>query len=148
MKALSIRQPWAWLIATGQKDVENRSWKTSFRGRIYIHAGKTMDVNVPGSSLTEDWILERLDVYRRAEYQVAKRERGAIIGEVDIVDCRFFCGDMSPRLFSKWHEVGYYGFYLANPVLYDTPIPCKGQLGFFEVVDGAVTAYSKTFRND
>ena len=38
MKALSIKQPWASLIAKGIKDVENRTWKTKFRGKVYIHA--------------------------------------------------------------------------------------------------------------
>jgi len=41
-KALSIRQPWAWLIANGFKDIENRSWSTTFRGDFFIHASKTM----------------------------------------------------------------------------------------------------------
>ncbi|WP_206002040.1 ASCH domain-containing protein [Paraburkholderia aromaticivorans] len=39
MKALSIRQPWAWLIVKGHKDIENRTWSTRFRGRVLIHAG-------------------------------------------------------------------------------------------------------------
>jgi hypothetical protein len=38
--ALSIRQPWAWLIVNGFKDLENRSWSTAFRGPVWIHAGK------------------------------------------------------------------------------------------------------------
>lgn len=38
MKALSIRQPWAWLIVNGYKDIENRSWNTKFRGQVLIHA--------------------------------------------------------------------------------------------------------------
>ncbi|MCG0445699.1 ASCH domain-containing protein [Pseudomonas aeruginosa] len=42
MKALSIRQPWAWLVANGHKDIENRDWATSFRGRFLIHAAKSM----------------------------------------------------------------------------------------------------------
>lgn len=37
---LSIRQPWADLIVSGKKDIENRSWPTKFRGSFYIHAGK------------------------------------------------------------------------------------------------------------
>lgn len=41
--ALSIRQPWAWLIVNNHKPVENRSWPTSFRGRFLVHAGKTRD---------------------------------------------------------------------------------------------------------
>lgn len=40
MKALSIKQPWAHLIVSGVKDVENRSWKTNYRGRIFVHASK------------------------------------------------------------------------------------------------------------
>jgi hypothetical protein len=42
MKALSIRQPWAWLIVNGYKDIENRSWATKFRGPVLIHAAKGM----------------------------------------------------------------------------------------------------------
>ncbi len=37
---LSIRQPWAWLIVNGYKDIENRTWSTRFRGKVLIHAGK------------------------------------------------------------------------------------------------------------
>ena len=41
--ALSIRQPWAWLIVNGHKPVENRTWSTSYRGELLIHAGKAFD---------------------------------------------------------------------------------------------------------
>jgi hypothetical protein len=43
VKALSIRQPWAWLIVTGYKDIENRSWRTNYRGPLLIHAGRAID---------------------------------------------------------------------------------------------------------
>jgi hypothetical protein len=42
MKALSIRQPWATLIVLGMKTVENRSWVTNYRGKLLIHAAKTI----------------------------------------------------------------------------------------------------------
>ncbi|WES88803.1 ASCH domain-containing protein [Dickeya fangzhongdai] len=42
MKALSIRQPWAWLIVNGYKDIENRTWHTKYRGQVLIHAAATM----------------------------------------------------------------------------------------------------------
>ena len=45
MKALSIRQPWAWLIVNGHKDIENRSWPTRFRGPVLIHAAKGMTMS-------------------------------------------------------------------------------------------------------
>ena len=38
-KAISIKQPWSFLIASGIKDVENRTWQTKFRGRVLLHAG-------------------------------------------------------------------------------------------------------------
>ncbi len=128
MKALSIRQPWGWLVCKGYKDIENREWKLPAWGffppqRIYVHVGKTMDVNVPALSVTEGWILERLTQEQRDEYHTTPIHRGAIIGKVDIIDCV----EKHP---SPWF-VGRYGFVLANPFLYARPIPCKGKLGFF-----------------
>mgnify|MGYP001598287829 CR=1 FL=1 len=38
MKALSVRQPWASLIASGKKTIELRRWKTSYRGPLLICA--------------------------------------------------------------------------------------------------------------
>lgn len=53
MKALSIQQPWAWLIVNGYKDVENRDWNTKFRGRFYVHGMqmRSASVNSPHSLL-------------------------------------------------------------------------------------------------
>jgi hypothetical protein len=112
MKALSIRQPWAWLIAAGYKDIENRKWSTKFRGRIYIHASRGYDLS-----------------FRASEFNIklpTSLARGAIIGEVEIIDCI-----TSSR--SKWF-IGPYGLLLSNPILYPEPIPCKGRLRFFEPI--------------
>lgn len=43
MRVLSIKQPWAYLIANGIKDIENRDWNTSYRGPVLLHAGKQKD---------------------------------------------------------------------------------------------------------
>lgn len=112
MKAISIMQPWAWLIVHGHKDVENRSWPTSFRGPVLIHAGKRSD---PDYSDTIDWDwpdIERPDYF----------ERGGIVGEAEIVDC--VTASASP-----WFQ-GSYGFVIRNA----RPLPfrpCRGMLGFF-----------------
>ena len=45
MKALSVRQPWAELIVAGLKDVENRTWRTDYRGPVLIHAGMKIEPN-------------------------------------------------------------------------------------------------------
>ena len=138
MKALSIQQPWAWLICKGYKDVENRDWQTNMRGRIYIHTGIRDDTNAYSSVMThEKYGFDRKDVLRDAIFISAECSVllpksfnrsdlvfGAIIGEVDIIDC-------VTESKSPWF-VGKYGFVLRNPKLYKAPIPCKGRLGFFE----------------
>jgi hypothetical protein len=119
---LSVRQPWAWLIVNGYKDVENRTWPTKVRGRILIHASKTMtDDDYRDCCL---FIMERgiSDVLiMKPEYL----KRGGIIGETTITDC------VSSHQ-SKWFE-GPYGFTLEN----SKPLPfyqCQGKLGFFSGV--------------
>ena len=136
MKALSIKQPWAWLICAGYKDVENRTWYIHMPPllnypatprRIYVHAGKEFDYDswcdmisglVPGAGQCQLTLKER--------FQAGNGDHllGAIIGEVDITGCV----DESD---SPWF-VGPYGFTLDNAVLYAKPIPCKGRLGFFQ----------------
>ena len=117
MKALSIRQPWAWLIVNGFKDIENRSWPTNFRGRIYVHTGKKMD---PGWFPGLFQHVEGQNIRLPFEYAL-----GAIVGEVDIVEC-------VTESASPWFS-GPYGFLLACPLAYETPVPYRGRLSFFEV---------------
>lgn len=128
MKALSIKQPWAWLICAGHKDIENRIWATSFRGRIYVHAGKEADC---ASGFRAAFNTLRI-LHDQSDANIIWRNfwalgqtYGAIIGEVDIMDC-------VTESESPWF-VGPYGFILTNPTLYDKPIPCRGSLRFFEV---------------
>jgi hypothetical protein len=124
MKALSIRQPWAWLIAAGYKDIENRSWSTGLIGRIYIHASQRFDNKALNTTpLNRKGFLDTQALSKIQELALSRRYP-AIIGEVDVTDCVTY----SP---SPWFT-GRYGFVLANPVLYDVPIPCKGRTFFFE----------------
>lgn len=120
MKALSIQQPWAVLIAIGQKNIGNRNRPTKYRGRIYIHTGKRFD---PGAL---EWLLQKgISVWESLALHSNLIFRGGIIGEVDIIDC--VTGSDS-----RWFA-GPYGFVLANPVLYEKPIPYKGRPGLFEI---------------
>ena len=139
MKALSIKQPWAWLICAGHKDIENRTWKIGRNSRhgpystrdvdnfsiklperVYVHAGKKFDEEAL-ELLTERFPETNMSLLNPA----ARNVLGAIIGEIDILDC-------VTESESPWFT-GPYGFVLSNPVLYSTPIPYRGQLGFFEV---------------
>lgn len=81
MKALSIRQPWAWAILHAGKDIENRNWPTTFRGVFAIHAAKGM---------TEDeydsFCYHHPDTIACVpDYE--EMTRGAIVAVAEIVDC-------------------------------------------------------------
>ena len=120
MLALSIRQPWANLILTAGKDIENRDWPTKYRGRILIHAAKgctRMDFN-DAIRFAETCGSRPINLSFETIY------RGGIIGSVEIVDC-------VTHSTSPWF-MGKYGFVLSDP----QPLPFtqwKGQLGFFDV---------------
>lgn len=116
MRAITIHQPWAELIVSGEKDVENRSWRTNHRGPLLIHAGARAD----RSSFAEHGVPEAAD-------------RSAIIGIVEVVDCK-------QERTSSWHEEGSWGWYLSRAKRFRKPIPMKGRRGIFEVPDGKIAA--------
>ncbi len=123
MKALSIRQPWAWLIIYGGKDIENRDWFTPLRGRFLVHAAKGMTANEYEKAMR---FATRLGVHVPPATDL---QRGGIIGTAGIVDC--VKTSASPWFFGR------YGFALteAQPLPF---IPWKGSLGFFNVPDAVV----------
>lgn len=115
MKALSIKQPWAWLIVNGYKDVENRMWATQMKGRIYVHAGKSFDES--GYNRVK-FNFPQIKMPTPEEF-----EYGGIVGTVEIVEC--VTNHKSP-----WFE-GTFGYVLKNPQKLKF-IPCIGKLKFFE----------------
>lgn len=143
MKALAIKQPWAWMIVrpdltdmvarkiaaeSGEiKNLENRTWHTNFRGRFLVHASKG---------------LTRQEYWRAADFAahlgviappMEELQRGGIIGSVELVDSV----DDSD---SDWY-MGEKGFVLRDPRPLPF-IPLKGQLGFFEVPDEVLPCMS------
>ena len=114
MKALSVRQPWAWLLVHGFKDVENRSWKTRVRGTVAIHASRQIDRDAIGfvrHHYPDIPLPDSLDT-------------GMVVGTVDIAEC-VEASD------SPWFS-GPHGFRCDNPRPCE-PIRSIGQLGFFEI---------------
>lgn len=114
LRALSIRQPWAWLIVNGYKDVENRSWPTQHRGPLLIHAGASR-VHLRAD---ETRVEERFGIRPPTEYDF-----GGIIGSVDLLDC-------GERVDSPWHEPEFIGWLLGKPRRLPFR-PVKGALGLF-----------------
>lgn len=124
--ALSIRQPWAHLIIYAGKDVENREWPTRVRGRVLIHASKTMTrgdyeacaaycSHLPYGTLPTDFWFPTFDAL--------KSQCGGIVGVMNIVDC-------VTQSKSPWF-CGRYGFTI-DAAAEMTFHPCKGMFGFFQ----------------
>lgn len=148
MKAISIKQPWASLIVHGIKDIENRTWacpKKYIGQRVLIHASKA------------SWTWHRVinyftkpmrDIFIKIGYNGAWLRglpTGAIIGSVQIVDCVInhpsvwaektenYTIGMNPKLHEDISgKRVVYNWVLANPVLFENPIPAKGKLSFWD----------------
>jgi len=120
MKALSIRQPWAWLIVHGYKDVENRTWCPSFRGEFYIHSPQKLYGTQAERDQIRQWVWRR-SIVMPPDHRL---KVGGIVGRAVIVD-------VVERSLSPWF-VGPYGLVLDNmrPVKFTE---CNGRLGFFDV---------------
>jgi ASCH domain len=111
--ALSVRQPWAWALVNGHKDIENRTWQTTQRGFIAIHAGRRPDpagfrfCEASGLQVPEDLAF------------------GAVVGAVELLD-------VVERHRSPWASPQGYNWVIgrAFPI---SPIPMVGRLGIFGV---------------
>ncbi|CAN5711410.1 hypothetical protein BH18ACT15_BH18ACT15_15370 [soil metagenome] len=110
--ALSVRQPWAWAIIMGYKDVENRSWKTNHRGPLLIHAPRK--VAPEGFSF-----LQRRGIDIPADFA-----RGGLVGSVVLVDC-------VSKAKSPWAFQDHWHWLLRRPFEFNRPIECTGRLGLF-----------------
>jgi adenine-specific DNA-methyltransferase len=126
---LSVQNPWSDLICRGLKDVENRSWPTDYRGRLYIHSSGSPMTPVEakhelGASVLRDspevrsWLQEGMSKGATESWLTSR----AIIGYVEIVDC---VRDST----SSWAEEDQYHWVLADPKLFDEPMTdVPGQL--------------------
>lgn len=112
--ALSIQQPWAWLILNAGKLIENRNWTSNYRGELYIHTGVKFDQN--GYDTVK---LEFPDVAMPAPEDF---ERGGIVGKVNMVD-------VVTESDSDWF-IGPYGFVFENPERVDF-VKLRGRQSIF-----------------
>lgn len=118
LRALSVRQPWAWLIVNGYKDVENRSWATKHRGPLLIHAGSSK------ANLGDETLQDYERQYGVKLPSPDRYELGGVVGLVDVVDCKL-------RSNSKWHARDQTGWILANPRRLSFRA-CKGAVSLFK----------------
>ncbi len=144
MKVITIKQPFATLIAKGYKEYEFRTWRTKYRGEILIHAGKGVDKKA----------MERFK-HLNLEYPL-----GCIIAKAELVDCIYVDEDMVTFLKNKNPLVYYgiinkkdyqerykkswdgYGFKLEDIVEIE-PIYINGKLGLWDY-EGEIVEKSKS----
>lgn len=120
MKALSVKQPWATLIANGKKTIETRKWKTNYRGKILICSSKAKD----------RW-------YYGGDYPL-----GVAMCVAELVDVRPFTKKDVENAHCEFYEDAW-AWELDNVVRVE-PIPVKGQLGIFNVDLGRLCLTEKS----
>lgn len=128
MKVLTLKQPWATLVAEGIKKYEFRSWKTNYRGKILIHAGSGIDKEAmkkfAGLNLT---------------FPLKK-----ILAEVEIVDCLFLDDELNKKIISE-NNIAYgskkregYAWMLDNIKKINYEKEINGKLGLWNYDEGLI----------
>lgn len=128
--SLSIRQPWAALVASGRKTIEVRSWLTRIRGRILIHAARVPDDRPEAWKWVSDAIRPLTEL------------RGGIIGETELIGCQAYRDIESFTRESELHlnesawfqPKGLFGFVFRDAALISFR-PWPGNVRFFTVED-------------
>ena len=149
MKAFTTFEPFAMAIARGIKPHETRSRWTSIRGRVAIHAGKK---SFEFGSMEERKIIsdmlgfplwkyhfpgsENIQEIDRFRAGINELPHGAVIGTVEIVDCvpveEVWSGLTELELLLGDYTRGRYAWVLRDPVIFENPIPARGNLGWWE----------------
>ena len=133
MKTLTISQPFASLIATGDKWVENRTWKTDYRGPLAIHAGRGTQY-LTGKQLRDfptGAIVAVATLWGCLDIRAVKHYAAG----GDIEDPELFAGfgrNELVRIANHEHSEGPFGFLLRDIYRLETPVDAVGKLGFWE----------------
>lgn len=125
LRALSIRQPWAWAIAAGHKSIENRTWTTSYRGPLAVHASRVIETVAFG------------EVERLTGTVPINLATGAVIAVCHLIDVVTQSDD-------AWFS-GPYGWVLADvqPI---APVMCYGRQSLFTLPDDVEQAVQHQIR--
>ena len=152
MRAITVRQPWAWAIVHAGKDVENRTRNIAggYRGPVAIHAGLTFDYDG-----LEDPAIKSilpLDTVSAILAFDQRRIRGAVIGVVDLIDvhqAHQVGGSVTAWAdwcCEPWGQREAHHLVLANPRPLPKPIPAKGRLGLWTPDDDLLNQLQEALR--
>ena len=123
LKVLTLKQPWATLVAEGIKKYEFRSWKTNYRGKVLIHAGAGID-------------KKEMENFKNLNLKFPSKR---ILAEVELEDCLELNDELNKKLIAE-KNIAYgskyrtgYAWKLTNSkkINYDKEI--KGQLGLWNI---------------
>ena len=125
-KVLTVRQPYASLLVSGIKDVENRSRRTNYRGTVLIHAGAKVHDVVSFLKTRQEFTVEEIAMMTQMNEVEENDLFGCIVGSVEIVDC---VQDST----SEWAERGQWHWVCRNAKVFAQPVRnVKGRLGLWE----------------
>ena len=144
MKALSVKQPFAEFIATGEKDIELRTWRTDYRGPLLICASSKGEITLKKGAPQEDrealerefpngkaiCVVDLADIVRypsQEEDPKLAQDFAMRVGEKEF--CEIFGEQFNPSFF----EYEGFAWILKNPRRVEAPFPVKGKLHLFEV---------------
>ncbi len=128
MKALTICEPWATLIAQGVKRIENRTWRTHYRGPLAIHAGKSRSHWRAAAADPTAW-LAQYHVPLPSRESCAFGSVVAIATLIDVVPLAELPDDLRSHPFAE----GPWCWILADVRRLEIPIVCKGQLNLWNL---------------
>ena len=123
MKVLTLKQPWATLVAEGIKKYEFRSWKTKYRGKILIHAGAGID-------------KEEMKKFQNLDLDFPLKK---ILAEVELEDCLELNEELNKKIIGE-NNIAYgskmrtgYAWKLTNVKKINIDREIKGQLGLWNI---------------
>lgn len=131
MKALTISQPYASLIADGEKFVENRTWECLYRGPLMIHAGKGTQYLTKGqlADYPSGCVVAVCEML--GAVHVPTLRESAARG----ISCGRFLAQQCRRIAAHEHTEGPFGFILGNVRKLAAPVPAKGAQGLWTPSD-------------
>ena len=144
MKAISLSQPWASLVASGAKKFETRSWRSHYRGPLLIHAGKRISPEARALVSTEPFKT----ALKRTPYW--SLQRGVVIAIVNMTGCFEIRDDLSScglnevLMSGTWelpfgdYSAGRFAWQFSDVMAFPEPFFAKGCLGLFDVPDRTI----------
>ena len=131
MKVLSLTEPYATIIKEGNKTIETRSWKTNYRGKLYIHASST---KIPKKYRENKDLMNLVDI-NNLNY-------GHIVCSCELIDCVKMTDEFIEKVklnneeyISGIYARDRYAWILKNIEILDKPIKAKGHLGIWNFVE-------------